>query len=397
MATISEELNKLETTKADIKSALVEKGQNPTDVFSSYAQNIRDIQSGGGGDIDFSKIGYSYTPQFIVDGLKYGEQAYNSVNPDAVNYNDLFGSDTNTLCKELIFFPKITMPAALMNGRRMDNFPFLHKVQIFPDIKVEVLRLPYSCFGPDLKRFHLDGQLYTSQGRTFQNCAGLNDIIITQGIHPDSQCENMFENCQSLKLINFNFPRFGYRMFAGMSTTDYWKDILQIASTNKVVVDSSNSMSIFSGTSVVMNCSIDASSPTSLNGYMLYAKYLYKCPEIILPVPSNNYSYMSDLSSFIGQTVYCATIKNLGAVQGMSSISGWCLRIIPSTYTWEESGITVTPEESRQALIDTLITYSFDRAAAGYSACRITLSSDTKASLTEEEIAQITAKGYTLA
>ena len=51
----------------------------------------------------------------------------------------------------------------------------------------------------------------------------------------------------------------------------------------------------------------------------------------------------------------------------------------------------------RQSLIDTLITYSYDRATAGYSTCTVTLHSNTKALLTEDEIAQITAKGYTLA
>ena len=53
---------------------------------------------------------------------------------------------------------------------------------------------------------------------------------------------------------------------------------------------------------------------------------------------------------------------------------------------------------SRQALIDTLITYSFDRATAGYTkAFTITLNAATKALLTEDEIAQITAKGFTIA
>ena len=52
---------------------------------------------------------------------------------------------------------------------------------------------------------------------------------------------------------------------------------------------------------------------------------------------------------------------------------------------------------ARQSLVDTLITYSYDRATAGYSACSVNLSTDTKALLTQDEIAQITAKGYTLA
>ena len=53
--------------------------------------------------------------------------------------------------------------------------------------------------------------------------------------------------------------------------------------------------------------------------------------------------------------------------------------------------------DARQSLIDSLITYSFDRATAGYSACRIGLASRTKSLLTQDEIAQITAKGYTIA
>lgn len=53
--------------------------------------------------------------------------------------------------------------------------------------------------------------------------------------------------------------------------------------------------------------------------------------------------------------------------------------------------------DARQSLIDSLITYSFDRAAAGYGKCTIKLSAKTKALLTEEEIAQITAKGFTIA
>jgi surface protein len=53
-------------------------------------------------------------------------------------------------------------------------------------------------------------------------------------------------------------------------------------------------------------------------------------------------------------------------------------------------------EENRQSLIDSLITYSHDRASNGMAAVPIQLSANTKALLTEEEIAQITAKGFTI-
>lgn len=53
-------------------------------------------------------------------------------------------------------------------------------------------------------------------------------------------------------------------------------------------------------------------------------------------------------------------------------------------------------EENRQSLIDSLITYSYDRASNGMSTATIQLSANTKALLTEEEIAQITNKGFTI-
>ena len=45
---IGTKLEKLKTIKQDIKSALEEKGQTPSNVFSTYANNIRAIETGGG-------------------------------------------------------------------------------------------------------------------------------------------------------------------------------------------------------------------------------------------------------------------------------------------------------------------------------------------------------------
>lgn len=54
-------------------------------------------------------------------------------------------------------------------------------------------------------------------------------------------------------------------------------------------------------------------------------------------------------------------------------------------------------EESRESLIMSLVTESFDRTAAGWNPLVISLSARTKAVLTDEEKAAITAKGYTIA
>lgn len=62
-------------------------------------------------------------------------------------------------------------------------------------------------------------------------------------------------------------------------------------------------------------------------------------------------------------------------------------------YNWGEGS-----EENRQSLVDSLLTNSYDRAGAGYTkVCSLSLDTLCIARLTAEEIAAITAKGFTIA
>ena len=90
---IATKLAKLNTIKQDIKSALEEKGQTPSNVFSTYANNIRAIETGGGsgGQVKFihnlelvgTKLPSSQT-QFI-GSASVGDNIY------------LFGGQNNTM------------------------------------------------------------------------------------------------------------------------------------------------------------------------------------------------------------------------------------------------------------------------------------------------------------
>lgn len=57
MGTVDEKLSKLLGTKADIKAAIIEKGQEAGDVFSSYADKIRAIETGITPDISIDANG----------------------------------------------------------------------------------------------------------------------------------------------------------------------------------------------------------------------------------------------------------------------------------------------------------------------------------------------------
>lgn len=76
-------------------------------------------------------------------------------------------------------------------------------------------------------------------------------------------------------------------------------------------------------------------------------------------------------------------IKNLGYQKN-------CPPVLPfHTIPWGEGN-----DENRKSLIDSLITYSFDRATVGYDVVTIRLSTITKNILTPEEKSQIESKGY---
>lgn len=97
--TTSTKLSKLRETKAAIKQALIDKGQSPTDVFSSYAQNILDIKTEENEIIDVSELPTSnidFSKYYRVDGRIYkadmvGEWLLN----ETLNYGENNFSDYN--------------------------------------------------------------------------------------------------------------------------------------------------------------------------------------------------------------------------------------------------------------------------------------------------------------
>lgn len=103
-----------------------------------------------------------------------------------------------------------------------------------------------------------------------------------------------------------------------------------------------------------------------------------------------SYSYFTGSSTM--DTLRYVLLKDFGT--GSSCTSASFMRW--TNWGVEDETIPLSAG-ARQSLIDTFITYSYDRATAGYSTCTITLPENPKALLTEDEIAQMTAKGYTIA
>ena len=111
----------------------------------------------------------------------------------------------------------------------------------------------------------------------------------------------------------------------------------------------------------------------------------YGCTSLtrIASIDMSSVEDTEDIFSFCDALVF-ALIKNIGKSSATTFYFGGAKK-------WGTGS-----NENRQSLIDSLITYSYDRASNGLPSATIELSSTTKALLTEAEIAQITAKGFTI-
>jgi uncharacterized coiled-coil DUF342 family protein len=104
----------------------------------------------------------------------------------------------------------------------------------------------------------------------------------------------------------------------------------------------------------------------------------------IVYVKSVDVGSATQMATFISTGILFICMKNIGK-------STLITYDFSAATSWGTGG-----EENRQSLIDSLITYSYDRASNGMSTATIKLSANTKALLTDDEIAQITAKGFTI-
>lgn len=210
------------------------------------------------------------------------------------------------------------------------------------------------------------------------------------------------ENCTSISYLFDDYKVSSKTYSAGdlevhINTSDKLTDLsnllcytgnITISNTSKVT----NFSSAFSGLTSQELKEIDTSSCTNFQ-YIINNSYdLIKIAGLSLKSLSKNISnsYFSGINNML--KLRYALLKDFGTGSNCTSAS--------FTY-WSVWGMEKETEPlstgARQSLVDTFITHSYDRATAGYSTCTVKLHANTKALLTQDEIAQMTAKGYTIA
>ena len=208
---------------------------------------------------------------------------------------------------------------------------------------------------------NIDTSTVTIMQRMFQNCIRLTTVPFYNTSKVKDMYQ-MFDNCPSLQTV----PAFNTSNVTIMSQMFKGCSLLKI-------VPEMNTSKVTNFKDMFTKCT----SLTTIEGISFKS----------FSASTMNNQYI--VGSITNSSIRKAVFKDIGyqstAVQfNTSNITNWGVN-------------TSEIPDARQSLIDSLITYSFDRATAGYPTCTITLSDNTKALLTDNEKAQINAKGFTIA
>ena len=471
---IADELNKLKETKAAIKQALIDKGQNPTDEFASYASNINSISASKG---NLLALRYNRTQstsnsaEYVLNGESIQAQTrdvfipqpentdvdlqfqsnYSAINEIYINFKGLY--NYNLDFGQMYSSQGVTvhfgrgLDEIIANGYSLTiNFPWIDKcicheedynlrnwLEIngcYPETTTE----PYVY----KEGVYLVGEIvYDENSFTISNDKGDHWISVTTDTYvqdvsyyqpitalrpsreikevlsfPDtSSITKMDDMFAYVSMSNFDFLKtFNTSKVTTMESMFYQCQIEDIDLSSFDTSNVTNMDSMFYGISVSSGTLVDLSGWDTSKVTTMYGMFrgASSNSDVLFPegfgknCTNMNYMFYSsslpaiyniDWSSLTSVTNFEGgrkmQIKNLGTQPSFVDVS------FASNNYWGED--TYNMSNCRQTVIDTLINYSFDRATAGYSACRIGLASRTKALLTEDEIAQITAKGYTIA
>lgn len=229
-----------------------------------------------------------------------------------------------------------------------------------------------------------------------------NDINEFPTIIFEKDCEavQMFYNCTGLKNIDFLQNTENISDMCGMFSQTWIQNIPE--SFSYANAKSLNSM--YSNTTMLKYLP-KINNITGSWSNMFWGSSVVRVEEI---QAADNNDYSNGSSAYKLSHTYTTDylryilIKGLGSTEDKTNWNGVIYNPSADFSGWRVWGKEDSNEPlsigARQSLTDSLITYSIDRVEKGFKGIyTITLFSVVKALLTDEEIAQITAKGYTIA
>ena len=381
----------IEGVKSTLYTNLTNKGVTDiteSDTLTTLANKVSTITTGGGSGgsgIDFTPIGYDAELSAELNSNMNADIAYSKTLFEAWNTSNTSAYRLYKSNKKLVYAPNIDTSNvnnmnSMFNGcSRLTSVPAfntskvtdmynmfngctsLTSVPAFNTSKVTDMTGMFSGCSNITSVPELDTRKATTMNSMFNGCTSLTSVPAFNTINVNNM-NNMFNGCTSLTSV----PAFNTSNVTSMNSIFYnCTSLTSVPAFNTSKVTDMYSM--FNGCTSLTT--IEGISFQSYSASTMSSSYLvgYGTNNSIRKAVFKDIGYQSNAKQF-----------------NTENIANWGVN-------------TSEIADARQSLIDSLITYSFDRASAGYPTCTIKLSSNTKALLTEDEKAQITAKGFTIA
>lgn len=393
-------------------------------------------------ELNWSGLGYSSTPQYIIDDINYSL----NISEDTI-YSDLTNSGLVYIpnldyskFNSSIRMPKTAVYADVIDLRNIKNVSYANnlfyncsKLEQVNTVYVDGIECGSLFYNTALRSVKIVGKPYrlTTYMFEFTPITELPDIDLSDVIN----CERMFGNCQKLtgdlkptysldKCTNCRIM-FSSTYATSINLSGMYIPLVKEADYllyNNVYLTSvtlpsfgSSAVNIeylLGGCNKLEEVDLSPLEGKTFQSFNYVFRNCTKLKKVNLPnVTLKQYiglpfQYCTNLEVITG--IYFDANVNSGTygsmfykcdnlrVLEMKNLGAYA--IVTNLYL-NEGYIGVNNEDypdARDYLIDSLITNSFDRAAAGYSVATIKLLQHTLDVLTDEEIAQITNKGFTL-
>ena len=383
---IADKLTTIAGIKTDIRTAINNKGGSLASgsPFSAYSAAISSLPSGGGGgggasSTDWSQIGYTGAPQSVQNAFSYAKTIYDNWDPTVTSLSRKFRDDKN-----LVYMPMVDTSNAFGMTGMFSGCTNLSTVPLLNTSKVTSMSDMFNgCISlTSVPQF--DTSKVTSMNDMFSGCTSLSAVPLFD-TSSAVYMFNMFASCSSLTTVpafNTSACKSMKLMFSGC------RFLTTVPAFNTSACTNMDNM-FENCTGIKSLPALDTRQVTSMQNMFSSCVSLQRITSLDMDKCT---SFSNMFGSYVGPSnARFMLLKGLGTPSGVTSYEN---SKMTNCYNWGVDSTDIP--DARQSLIDSLLTYSFDRATAGYAACTIKLSSNSYNQLTPQELADIQAKGYNI-
>ena len=419
----------IEGVKSTLYTNLTNKGVTSiteSDTLTTLANKVSTITAGGSG-VDFTPIGYDAelsekAIENINADIAYSKSLLDAWNPSNTSAYELYSGDT-----KLIYAPNIDTSNVTKMEYMFEKCTNLKSVPLYNTSKVTNMQDMFSGCTSIKTVLLFDTSNVNDMGYMFAFCSSLTSVPL-YNTSKVTNMGSMFRGCHSITSV----PAFNTIKVTSMSSMfafcygltsvplyntsnvtsmdsmfDNCSSLKSVPAFNTIKVNNMEHM--FNGCSSLTSVpSFDTSNAESMTSMFQGCSNIKSVPEMDTSNAKHMYGIFDGCSSLT--TIEGISLKSYGESSIGNSTNSSIRKAVFKDIGYQSTAVqfntsnienwgvnTSEIPDARQSLIDSLITYSFDRATAGYPTCTITLSDNTKALLTEDELSQINAKGFTIA